>query len=123
VSASHKTGDLAGKASRDLRNRAQGLIAEARSKFSSETVSDEVLIERVRAELGRHPVHQRALQITAYQGEVRLSGPALASEVEEIVKAVSAVRGVEGVDNQLEVHEQAGSISSLQGEVRQPLAS
>ena len=117
ISAGNKTGMYAGKLSRDLRNRAQGLIAETRARFSDEQVSDDVLVARVKAEMGRHPVHHRALEITAQDGRVRLRGPALAREVDELLSAVSSVRGVTGVDNQLEVHEQAGSISSLQGEV------
>ena len=117
VAAGNKTSVYAGKLSRDLGNRAQGLVAETRTLFRSEPVSDEVLVERVKAELGRHAVHHRALAVTARGGRVTLSGPALAGEVDELVSAVASVRGVSGVDNQLEVHEQAGNISSLQGEV------
>jgi BON domain len=116
VRASNKTQEFVGKMSRDLSNRAQGLVAETRNLFRHEDVPDEILVERIRAELGRHPVHDRAVEITVNQGRVALRGPALASEVDEILSAVSAVRGVSGVDNQLDVHEQAGSISSLQGE-------
>ena len=117
VRCTNQTGMYLGKAGRDARNRAQGLVAEARSAFRHEEVSDDVLVARVKAELGRHAVHHRALEITAADGRVTLRGPALASEVDELVRAVSSVRGVAGVDNQLEIHEQAGSVSSLQGEV------
>lgn len=44
-------------------------------------------------------------------------GPALAAEADELLRAVSSVRGVAGVDNQLEIHERAGGVSSLRGEV------
>jgi osmotically-inducible protein OsmY len=118
--ASNKTSDYVGKTSRDWQNRAQGLASETRSSLSGltsgESVPDETLVARVQAELGRHPVHHRALEITARDGRVTLRGPALASEVDELISAVSGVRGVGGVDNQLEVHEQAGDIPSLQGE-------
>lgn len=113
----NKTGMYLGKAGRDARNRAQGLVAEARNAFRREEVSDDVLVARVKAELGRHAVHHRALEITASGGRVTLRGPALSAEVDELLRAVSKVRGVTGVDNQLEVHEQAGGVSSLQGEV------
>ena len=122
TSAGNKAGTYAGKLSRDLSNRAQGLVAETRNYFRSERVSDEVLYERVKAELGRHPVHHRALEITVNDGTVTLGGLALSSEVDAITSAVSSVRGVQGVETRLEVHEEAGSISSLQGEVR-PQAS
>jgi osmotically-inducible protein OsmY len=122
VRASNKTQEFVGKMSRDLSNRAQGLVAETKNMFSRETVSDETLVEHIRVELGRHPVHHRAIEITANQGSVTLRGPALASEVDELLSAVSSVRGVMEVDNQLEVHEQAESISSLQGEVARAAA-
>jgi osmotically-inducible protein OsmY len=118
VSAGNKTGMYAGKMSRDLSNRAQGLVAETRTLFRREEVSDDVLVQRVKAELGRHSVHQRALEVTAEGGRVTLRGPALADEVDALVKAASSVRGVNEVDARLEVHEEAGSISSLQGDVR-----
>lgn len=123
VSATNKTQQFVGKMSRDLSNRAQGLVAETRNMFRSEEVSDETLVKRIRAELGRHAVHHRAVEITASEGRVTLRGLALASEVVELISAVSSVRGVVEVDNQLEVHEQAGSISALQGEVARAAAS
>jgi hypothetical protein len=120
VRAGNKTGVYAGKLSRDLSNRAQGLIAETRARFRSEEVTDEVLVSRVKTELGHHAVHHRALEITANDGRVMLSGPALADEVSEILRAVSSVRGVCEVDNHLNVLEEAGGVSSLQGEVVAP---
>ena len=123
VRASNATQDYMGKMSRDLSNRAQGLVAETKNLFRREDVPDEVLIERIRTELGRHAVHHRALDMTINQGRVTLSGPALADEVDKIVAAIESVRGVNGVDNQLEVHEQAGNISALQGQVAQAAAS
>jgi osmotically-inducible protein OsmY len=123
VSAGNKTSMHAGKFSRDLRNRAQGLVAETRARFSHEEVSDEVLINRVKAELGRHAVHHRALEVTAEGGRVTLRGPALAGEVDELLRAVSSVRGVTGVENQLEIHESAAGISSLQGQVAAPASA
>ena len=117
ASAGNKTGMYAGKLSRDLSNRAQGLYAEARSHFRQEQVSDDVLIARVKAELGRHPVHHRALEISASGGRVTLGGPALAGEVEQLVSAVRSVRGVADVENRLEVYDRPDGVSALQGEV------
>jgi osmotically-inducible protein OsmY len=117
VAAGNKTSMYAGKLSRDLGHRAQGLVAETRTLFRGEQVADDVLVDRVKAELGRHAVHHRALAVTANGGRITLRGPALAGEVDELISAVASVRGVSGVDNQLEVHERADGISSLQGEV------
>lgn len=115
--ASNRTQEYAGKMARDLSNRAQGLVAETKHLFRHEEVPGDVLVQRVRSELGHHPVHVRAITVAADQGRVTLKGPALASEVDAIVSAVESVRGVNAVVNQLEVHEQPGSISSLQGQV------
>src|SRR5687767_1322521 len=53
VHALHKTGDAAETTGRDLRNRAQGLVAEIRGRFQREDVDDDVLVARVRAAMGR----------------------------------------------------------------------
>lgn len=82
-----------------------------------------MLVNRVKAELGRHAVHHRALEITAGGGRVTLRGPALAGEVDELLRAVSSVRGVTGVEDRLEVHESAAGVSSLQGTVAAPASS
>ena len=116
VGASNAAQCYVGKMSRDLSNRAQGLVAETKNLFRHEEVPDEILIERVRAAVGRHPVHHRAVEMTINQGRVTLRGPVLANEVDELISCIKSVRGVNEVDNQLEVHEQAGSISALQGE-------
>lgn len=103
------------KTARDLRNRAVGVMAETKALFGDENVPDTVLIDRVRARLGRYPVHDRAIQIEAKDGVVTLSGDTLASEVETIMDAVSSVRGVKDVVNNLMLHENADGISALQG--------
>jgi len=108
------------KATRDLRNRATGLIAESKSLLTGEQVPDPVLVDRVRTALGRFPVHHRSIQVVAEDGRVMLSGETLTSELDTIIDAVTAVRGVTDVVNNLLVHETSEGISSLQGE---PLSS
>jgi len=46
-------------ARRDLINRLRGLSAEVRAALHPGPVPDEVLVERVRAKLGRVPAHAR----------------------------------------------------------------
>ena len=113
--AANKAGDYAGKMSRDLRNRAYGLVAETKSIFQPEEATDEVLIDRVRAKLGHYSVHVRAIDVTAQSGTVILSGRVLAKEVPDVLRAVRSVRGVKRVENQLAMHPQPGSVPSLQG--------
>jgi osmotically-inducible protein OsmY len=116
ISAANRVPDAAGATARDLRNRASGVVAGAKSLLKSDEVSDEVLVERVRSELGRVISHPRAIEVVAEQGRVTLSGPVLADEVVELISRVSSVRGVTGVENQLEVHEQVGDVPGLQGD-------
>jgi hypothetical protein len=113
--AANTTSDYAGKMSRDLRNRAYGVVAETKSMFQHEEVSDDVLVDRVRAKLGRYPVHVGAIDVTAQNGIVTLRGPILAKEVPQVLRAARAVRGVKGVENQLEVHAEKDNVPSLQG--------
>ncbi len=118
--AGNKANDLAGKMSRDLRNRVYGLAVETKSVFRREIISDDVLVDRVRARIGRLPVHAGAIDVTANDGLVTLRGPVLAEKLPRLLRCVRLVRGVSDVDNQLEVHTEAGEIPSLQGQP-QPL--
>ena len=53
---------------RDTVHRVQGAWAEARKIFEPEDVTDEVLIGRVRAELGRVVSHPHAIEVAASGG-------------------------------------------------------
>jgi uncharacterized membrane protein len=110
------SGEALGKTARDVRNRAQGLASEARARLRPEVeVADDVLEARVRAKLGRYCSHPSAVDVQAEAGRVTLSGPVLAAEIDDLLSAVDAVRGVEEVDNQLEPHDDAADIPELQG--------
>ena len=104
------------KSKRDLANRTRGFAAEARSRFVREgPVEDDVLAERVRSKMGRFVSHPGAIEVTANEGWIRLEGQVLADEVDHLVSAVRSVRGVEGVDNKLEIHWDSGAVPGLQG--------
>jgi uncharacterized membrane protein len=107
--------DAVGKTSRDLSNRAQGIVAELNSIFRCEEADDDVVAARVRSKLGRAVSHPHAIHVTVDQGRVTLSGQILAGEGDQLLNRVWSVRGVTGVENKLEAHEQAGAVSSLQG--------
>lgn len=119
VAALHRTQDFLGKAGRDMRHRARGMAA-AGSRLLPEHVSDETLAERVRAKLGRFVSHPRAIEVGAADGSVTLSGPILTREVDGLLRAVRAVRGVRQVDDLLERHDTAENIPSLQGGIPRP---
>jgi len=116
--AKNRAGDYAGKVSRDLRNRAQGLAAETAAIFSEEKVSDEVLVERVRVAMGRVPAHDGAVKVTANNGIVNLSGQALANELPALMAAIREVGGVKDIVSDLKVREGAADASPSQSSLR-----
>jgi len=118
--AASKTPRAIGVTARDLSNRARGLASEAGSLFSTKAVVDEVLVQRVRSKMGRLVSHPHAIQVAAKQGRVTISGPILAHEVHDLLLTVSKVSGVTDINNQLEAHEQADNLPSLQGEGTRP---
>lgn len=118
VRFSHKSKEALDKTACDLKNRVSGVVAETSARFTERRVPDSTLADRVRAELGRYPVHDGAFEIDAENGVVILSGDTLAQEVQMIVRAVESVRGVRDVENNLVVHQAADGISSLQGQPR-----
>jgi uncharacterized membrane protein len=104
-----------GVAARDLAHRAHGATARARGVLAPDEVSDDVLVERVRAALGRAVSHPAAIEVSASQGRIALAGPVLAHEHGRLMRAVRAVRGVAEIDDRLDLHEHADHISALQG--------
>jgi osmotically-inducible protein OsmY len=87
--AHHIVNDLnsaVGKTSRDLSNRAQGLVAELNSIFRCEEADDDVVAARVRSKLGRAVSHPHGIQVAANHGRVTLSGRILASEVDQLYR-------------------------------------
>src|SRR5687768_2375997 len=120
VLAARKTGEGFEVTARDLRNRTQGLVTDIQSRFSSEPVDDAVLVDRVRSKLGRIVSHPSAVQVTAQNGNVTLSGPILTAEVPELLACVNRVGGVNEVINNLEAHDEAGNHPALQGGRERP---
>lgn len=101
---------------RDARHRITGLQAMSRRFLRPENnVSDQKLVGRVRAILGRYVSHPHAIEVSASDGQVTLSGPILAAEVQTLLGVVKHVPGARGVESRLAVHQERGNISSLQG--------
>jgi osmotically-inducible protein OsmY len=108
-------GDAAESRARDLRNRARGVVVEARHRFRREEVDDDILVLRVCSGLGHVLANPGAVEVTAEHGCVTLTGPALADEVDRLLAAVEAVPGVRDVVSRLDVHAEPGSVPGLQG--------
>ena len=115
VSLRERSDDALDVAMRDLRNRTRGVLAEAMGRLSEEGSPDWLVAERVRAELGRLIRYSSAIEVNVDSGRIFLRGPILAPDADRVVRHVSRVRGVKGVENQLEVHQDPGDIPALQG--------
>lgn len=113
--ATRKTGECMQVTARDLSNRTRGTIAAIQSRFSSEQPDDSVLVDRVRSKIGRTVSHPSAIEVTANNGNITLSGPVLAHEVPHLLSCVKWVPGVKDINNNLEVHEEPGNHPALQG--------
>jgi hypothetical protein len=113
-----KAEDAVEATTRDMANRARGLVAEARRTLGAEeTAPDEVVAERVREKLGHYTSHPGSVHVTAVDGRVVLEGPILASEVDRTLRAVRRVRGVRDVESRLGVHPTPDGVPGLQGGV------
>jgi hypothetical protein len=102
----------------DARNRLLGVFGDLRMRMTGRHVPDEVLAERVRAKLGRVVSHPGAIEVSASDGVVTLSGPVLAWERRPLLLAVHGVARVRGMVDRLEPHERAGDTPGLQGGTR-----
>lgn len=118
VRATRTTRDGLDATVRDLSNRGRGIAAAARKRWPNAPVSDAVLIERVRARIGRVCSHPRAIEVEAHDGDVTVRGPVLAGEADRLVSTVGSVPGVASVMDQLERHTRTEGIPALQGSGR-----
>ena len=114
-SAYARSGEKVAQIGQDVANRASGLAAEAKSAWCHEPVSDEKLLGRVRAKLGRVTKHPHAIEVTAHEGRVTLRGPILAKEADSVLHAVKRIPGVARVESHLEKHENTAGVPGLEG--------
>jgi uncharacterized membrane protein len=109
-------GDAVGATGRDVAHRTSGAGARLRRLVNRDSRADDrVLVERVRAQLGRLVSHPHAIRVDASDGIVTLRGPILEAEVPRLLSAVERIRGVRSVTSELEGHKQAGNVPALQG--------
>ena len=96
-----KTRRDAERAMHDARNRAKGVIAETRGRLTEDDASDDQIVARVRAELGRHVERASDIDIVVEDGTVRLHGNLPPADATRVVAAIEGVRGVQHVDSRL----------------------
>ncbi|HEY2987567.1 MAG TPA: BON domain-containing protein [Candidatus Binatia bacterium] len=113
-----KAGDAAATTARDLKNRALGTVAEARSSWLGGSIDDDVLKDRVRSEMGSLARYPRSIEVEVDDGRVTLAGPVFQDEYEQLLEGVSSIRGVHGLENRLQLHETAETFPGFQGELK-----
>lgn len=113
-STARDAAEVASRRARDLGHRLRGVVYEAKARLSNEEVPDDILVERVRAQLGRPVSHPRAIRVDAQDGCVVLAGPILAGEAEELIRQVSRIAGVRSIRSELDLHDEPGDVPALQ---------
>jgi osmotically-inducible protein OsmY len=113
VHAAHRTGDAVETTSRDVTNRARGVVAELRGALNRDDVTDPVVLERVRARIGAVVGRASSIDASVDDGRVTLSGPVLATDVDRLLRRVRAVPGVREVEDRLEIHAEPGNVPGL----------
>ena len=114
--ATHVASAVGAMTSRDAHHRLSGVAARLLAHVVEQPEPiDDVLVERVRARLGRLVSHPGAIHVEADHGTVTLSGRIFEAELEQVLKGVTAVRGVAAIENRLEAHAEAGHVPALQG--------
>lgn len=105
---------------RDATHRTYGTAASMAGLVRRGSADDVVLVERVRAKLGRYVSHPHAIEVSASNGTVTLRGPILSDEAPGLVRAVHRVRGVRDVADEMQWHDEPGNVPALQGGERPP---
>lgn len=80
-----------------------GFLAEAQNALEGPIEDDETLAARVRMRLGRTVSRPEEIQIAVEKGVVTLSGSVDAADFDRLVSGVLRVRGVQDVNDQLDV--------------------
>jgi osmotically-inducible protein OsmY len=120
VAGRHDTERYVRKSARRASDELRGVAAEVRASagLAPAPTSDHQMTERIRARMGRLVSRPGAIDVTVSRGRVRLSGHILARERQELISTVTKMDGVEGVDDQMQVHDEPGNVSELQGDTR-----
>ena len=119
VHSGHKARHGASVVGRDSRNRTVGFAAALRSLFDRGQPDDAVLVERVRACLGRVVSHPHSIKVDASDGVVTLTGLILQEEVPLLIDCALGVPGVRDLKNRLDARAEPGDVPGLQGTPRQ----
>ncbi|WP_157991493.1 BON domain-containing protein [Caldimonas tepidiphila] len=111
----HDAGDYARAKGRMAADRIKGVASSASAPFAGmrQSRNDRKLQKQLSSQLGRWVNQPQAIEVEVSQGDVCLRGHVLAAELDTLLSAVRAMPGVQHVDNQLEVHQDAGAMPAL----------
>lgn len=112
-----EAGEGVGSVASDLAGRSHGVVPRIRRALGrgDGAADDRVVVERVRAKLGRYVSHPRSIRVVSSGGRVTLSGPVIAREVPALLAHVRRVPGVKSVEDSLIPHGNAEGVPGLQG--------
>lgn len=113
--AARRTRRALSTTARDAAHRTYGTAASVVGLMRRGSADDVVVVERVRAKLGRLVSHPHAVEVAASFGVITLGGPVLTAEAQGLIRAVRRVPGVRDVNDQLQRHDEPGNIPALQG--------
>lgn len=111
IAAGHDAEDFARGKSRHARDQLRGMFARTRSRLSREPVGDARLQQRIRARLGRLVERPGEVHVDVHEGRVVLRGTASTAEIDDLLDAIEAMRGVQVLDNRLSPAEDGGAAS------------
>jgi len=106
LAAGHDAADFLEAKGKRAVDRAKGVVATGRLDrlSSTEPESDLQLCERIRSRIGHLVRQPKAVEVEAEQGRVTLKGHLLTHEIDKVLAEVSAMTGVNKVDNALTGH-------------------
>jgi hypothetical protein len=87
---------------RNALNHARGVLAETERELGYEWPADDVLVERVRADMGHIICHPHRVSVRADAGWIELRGSVTPAEKETLLARLRKVPGVLGIDAHLE---------------------
>ena len=91
----------------DFTHRTRGQVAEFRGRLFPHEVTDDVLVARVAAQLGRLVSMPHPIELTAEDGTVIMSGPIFSDEIDQVVEGVTRVAGVKQIVNKMQIRERS----------------
>lgn len=109
-----------GKLARRARNEVRGEFEERKAwwRERGEQIDDDVLAERVRAQLGHVLSHPGAIDVIARDGIVTLRGPVVRGEIRKICDRLDATRGIRNYNIELSERNIGERIPNFREETR-----